>query len=115
MLEYRLAYPRQFQMGHDKSQGAAEGVILHYINNNLVNPENPKRVDANLIVPAAHDPPLGDEVSIDGRYQSLAKIAETCCQTGNILIRGRLVEGTGTPMGWSVAIEITVGTDRSQH
>lgn len=88
---------------------------MHYINNNLVNPENTLRIDHNLIVPAAHTPPLGVTVSIDGRYQSLAKIAETCCQTGNILIRGRTVEGTGTPMGWSVAIEISVGTDRSQH
>lgn len=99
--------------GTDTQTGAAETVARHYIEANITAADNLLRRDDQVRLEAAHETPLGDEVTIEGRLQTLQDIMESICTQGKIGIRGVMKEDNTTPSGWYVEIQIRSGTDRS--
>lgn len=100
--------------GYDTQEGVAETVARHYIETNLTAAVNTSRRDELVYLEAAHDTPVGGNVKIEGRFQTLQEIMESICTQGQIGIEGVLVETTDVDWGWLIEIRISSGVDRSQ-
>ena len=87
-LGQRVTYPPS-TTGYDNKQGKAETVMMHYINNNIVNPADISRKMDNLVL----SPNLnrGGSVSWQSRYKNLA----------DEIVGISLVSG----LGWNVDID----------
>ncbi|MFD1138799.1 siphovirus ReqiPepy6 Gp37-like family protein [Paenibacillus urinalis] len=66
----RITYP-PLSAGYDSTQGNAESVMLHYINNNIINPSDPQRKMNRISV--ATNQERGPSVNWQSRYKNLAE------------------------------------------
>jgi len=115
LLQYRIAlYGTDTGTGTDKQTGVAETVARHFIAKNITECDDTRRRDPNiqLVVFPAH--PVGKDVTIEGRFQTLAEIVETCCTVGEIGIDAELVVDDTKATGWYLSVSFLEGTDRSQ-
>ncbi|MFE6167003.1 siphovirus ReqiPepy6 Gp37-like family protein [Viridibacillus arvi] len=75
---------------NDNKQGPAETVMKHYVNNNAVNPVDPKRKFPNLII--APDLKRGEIISRSARFDVLSEELTTISQLSGL--------------GWNIIIDI---------
>lgn len=87
-MAQRLTYPPS-HTSYDNKSGDAESVILHYVNNNVINPADVKRRMQDIIL--AENLNRGPNVSWQSRYKNLAEELE------NI--------GLQSGIGWNVDID----------
>lgn len=65
----RITYPPS-SAGYDNKQGNAETVMQHYVNNNVVNPADPRRKMNKVVL--APNLGRGSQISWNSRYKNLA-------------------------------------------
>lgn len=115
LLTYRIAlYGTDEGTGTDKQTGVAETVARHFIAKNLTEATDTRRQDSNIQLVVFPPAPVGESVTIEGRFQTLAEIVETCCTVGKIGVDAELVVDDTKPTGWYLLVSFVKGTDRSQ-
>src|SRR5699024_10877975 len=72
-MAQRLTYPPE-HTSNDNKQGNAESVMLHYVNNNVVDPADENRKIPNLAL--AENMNRGPNISWQSRYKNLAEELE---------------------------------------
>src|SRR5690606_32636727 len=88
-IAQRITYPPQHKAYDNKSDNA-ESVILHYVNNNAINPTDSKRKIENLVL--ADNENRGNTISWQSRFKNLAEeIAEISLLSG---------------LGWNIDIDL---------
>src|SRR5699024_2755550 len=88
-LAQRLTYPPGHTSNDNKS-GNAESVMLHYVNNNIVNPSDPTRKMPNIVL--GENKNRGSNISWQSRYKNLAEeLEKISLQSG---------------LGWNIEIDI---------
>lgn len=81
IIERRIIIP-PLNEAYDKSKGAAESVIKHYVDVCCINPVDPTRKINNLVM--AEDKNRGLSISWESRYKGLATEIESIAKIGNI-------------------------------
>lgn len=99
--------------GTDEQTGAAETVARHYLNVNCIECTDTTRRDPFCVFEPVRASPLGDEVTIEGRLQTISEVMASICTQGNINIYGT-VEEDSSNQGWHIVVRFAVGTDHSQ-
>src|SRR5690625_1427122 len=72
-MSQRLTYPPS-HTSNDNKQGNAESVLLHYVNNNVINPADINRKMTDIVL--ADNLNRGDNISWQSRYKNVAEELE---------------------------------------
>lgn len=88
-IAQRITYPPS-HTAYDNKQDNAESVMLHYVNNNVINPTDSKRKIENLVL--ADNENRGNTINWQSRFKNLAEeIAEISLLSG---------------LGWNIDIDL---------
>lgn len=101
--------------GYDtKTAVIAETAARHFMKVNCLEADDEHRRDPFIRLEPERAVPLGTEITLEGRFQTLGMAISSICTQGGVNVYGAVVEDETAICGWYIEARFEAGVDHSQ-
>jgi len=109
-----LRYGTTTGNGTDSIVDAADTVIRHLIDANIISATDPQNRDPFMRLETQVEPIRGGTATIDSRYQTLLEQLESASTQGGVGWEAVVIDDETLEWGWGIEIRLRLGTDRTE-
>ncbi len=109
-----MVYGTTTGTGTDSIVDAADTVIRHLIDANIISAADPHNHDPFMRLETQIEPIRGGTATIDSRYQTLLEQLESAATQGDVGWEAVVIDDETLEWGWGIEIRLRVGIDRTE-